>query len=90
MYLEEPLIRTTDWVLNPGQNLGPQRSDTVDEVVPQEPGYVPHFLPGTNPFLREQVDRFGIPYEAARGGAATTYPEYQLRLRELMEADNGQ
>jgi len=56
----------------------------VDEVVPQPKGYVPHYLPGTNPFLREETDRFKIPYEAARGGKATTYPEYQLRLKELM------
>jgi hypothetical protein len=84
-YLEEPLIRTTDWVLRVGQQLGPQRSDAVDEVVPQRKGYVPHYLPGTNPFLREEADRFKIPFEAARGGKATTYPEYQLRLKELMQ-----
>jgi hypothetical protein len=83
-YLEEPLIRTTDWVLQPGQNLGPQRSDTVDEVVPQPKGYVPHYLPGMNPFLAEEANRFGIPLEAARGGKDTTYPEYQIRLRQLM------
>jgi len=84
VYLEEPLIRTTDWVLTPGQQLGPQRSDAVDEVVPQPKGYVPHYLPGANPFLHDETDRFKIPYEAARGGKATTYPEYQLRLKELM------
>ena len=83
-YLEEPLVRTTDWVLTPGQQLGPQRSDAVDEVVPQPKGYVPHYLPGTNPFLRDEADRFHIPFEAARGGKATTYPEYQLRLKEFM------
>ncbi len=85
-YLEEPLIRTTDWVLTPGQQLGPQRSDAVDEVVPQPKGYVPHYLPGTNPFLHSETDRYNIPYEAARAGKAGTYPEYQLRLKELMRA----
>jgi len=73
-------------VLTPGQQLGPQRSDAVDEVVPQAKGYVPHYLPGTNPFLHDETDRFHIPYEAAREGKATSYPEYQLRLKELMRA----
>ena len=34
--------------------------------------------------LTEFGDFYQIPQEAARGGAETTYPEYQLRLRELM------
>jgi hypothetical protein len=89
-YLEEPLIRSTDWVLAPGQQLGPQRSDTVDEVVPQPKGYVPHYLPGTNPFLHDETSRFHIPYEAARGGKVTTYPEYQIRLRELVRQAAGE
>lgn len=84
VYLEEPLIRTTDWILTPEQQLGPRRSDVVDEVVGLPRGYVPHYLPGTNPFLSSEAERFGIPFEAVRGGKATTYPEYQLRLRELM------
>ena len=32
-YLEEPFVRTTDWLSNPGQNLAnPVPFDTVDEL----------------------------------------------------------
>ena len=45
------------------------------------PGEVPHYLPGLNPFLNEVSRVFNIPDEAARGGAASMYPEYQEAAR---------
>jgi len=47
---------------------------------------VPHFLDGTNPSLKEYAERYGIPLEAARGGAETTYPEYMTTLRSMLTA----
>ena len=80
--LSEPLIRTTDLVhrLQNGQTwLYP--CDSVVEI--ERPrGTVPHYQPGANPFLREFADQYKIPLEAALGGAATMYPEYQLTLRK--------
>jgi hypothetical protein len=46
-------------------------------------GKIPHHLPGTNEFLAEFPARYGIPTEAAMGGAETMYPEYQLKLKTL-------
>jgi hypothetical protein len=48
--------------------------------VPHETGAVPNHLPGTNPFLHEVADWYGIPYEAVRGGAKTIYPEYKQTM----------
>jgi hypothetical protein len=48
-------------------------------------GAVPSHLPGTNPFLDEYSQRHGVPFEAARGGAQTMYPEYVPKLRRLVE-----
>jgi hypothetical protein len=31
--------------------------------------------------LKEFPERHGIPADAARGGAETMYPEYQLKLK---------
>ena len=45
--------------------------------------YFPHYLPGQNPFLIEYARNHAIPAEAALGGAATMYPEYAKRLKEL-------
>jgi len=51
-------------------------------------GFVPHYFPGENPYLGEAARVYGLPFEATMGGAATMYPEYQLRLKELMEEGN--
>ena len=38
---------------------------------------------GTNAFLREFSDRFGVPYDATRGGAETMYPEYMQKVAAM-------
>ena len=48
--------------------------------VPKPAGAVPHHLPGTNPFLHEVADWYGLPAEATRGGPDTMYPEYRKRM----------
>lgn len=82
VYLTEPLIRTTDFVYNPQQELAPWPCEPVDEV-DRPPGVVPHHLPGTNKFLDEFARRYGVPFEATRGGAETMYPEYKLKLKNM-------
>jgi hypothetical protein len=83
VYLTEPFIRTTNWVLDPEQQIAPYPCEEVVEV--NRPlGEVPHHLPGTNPFLTEFAHKHGVPEQAARGGAETMYPEYQLKLKQMM------
>jgi hypothetical protein len=79
VFLTEPLVRSQTWVLDPSQQLGRDICETVTEV-PKEPDYVPNHLPGTNPFLHEVADWYGLPYEATRGGAETLYPEYRKKM----------
>lgn len=80
VYLTEPLVRTSDWVLDPGVQLSPFSCIPAIEI--ERPrGAVIHHLPDTNPFLSEFAIRHGIPLEAARGGSATMYPDYLPRLR---------
>src|SRR4029077_746059 len=89
VYLEEPLIGSASWELDPEQRLvEPQLSEIVDEIAGRPDAYVPHLLPGTNDSLKEFADPFGIPFEATRGGKQSTCPEYQVRLRMLMEAQS--
>jgi hypothetical protein len=82
VYLAEPFIRTADFVYSPQQQIAPWPCEVVDEVDRPE-GVVPHHLPGTNPFLNEFPANHGIPPEAARGGAETMYPEYQLKMKNM-------
>lgn len=84
--LEEPFIRTTQAVLDPSIQVGPYECQPFDIQEFNHPrGYVPHWLPGQNPQLTEFSEQFGVPYEAARGGAKTTYPEYIAEIKKWME-----
>jgi hypothetical protein len=82
VYLEEPFIRTTNWSLNLEQQIAPYPCQSVVEVE-RPKGVVPHHLPGTNEFLTEFAARFGLPFEATRGGPETMYPEYMERLKTM-------
>lgn len=76
VYLTEPLVKSEEFVLNT-QGV-PHRAwlfkcKPVVEVVRPE-GAVPHYLPGTNPFLEEYRKRYNLPESVTRGGAALNYP----------------
>jgi len=73
VYLTEPFVRSTDFVLDPHQQIDPYPCETVTEV-PRPKGEVPNFLPGTNPFLSEFAAKHAISEKSARGGAETMYP----------------
>ena len=82
VYLTESFIRTTDWMLAPDQHIDPYPCESVVEV--ERPlGAVPNHLPGTNTFLSEFPDKYHLPAQAARGGAETMYPEYQLKIKAM-------
>jgi hypothetical protein len=78
-YLTEPFIRTTNWVLDPRQQIAPYPCTAVVEV-DRPKGTVPHHLPGSNTYLSEFPKRFNLPDGAARGGAQTMYPEFQQKM----------
>jgi hypothetical protein len=84
VFLEEPLVKTTTHRLNP--NAGPAAyqgwlfCQADDEVPGRDPAWVPHHLPGVNPFLADYAKRLALPLEPFRGGAKTMYPEYAREL----------
>ena len=80
-------MRTTNWALDkspnrvrfPGQvDCGPFQ--VVDVRVGQPKHYVPHYLPGTNPFLKEFGEKFRLPTDLTMGGPASMYPEAARKL----------
>jgi len=83
IYLEEDFIRSTNWALTPWQQLDAPRGEVADEIADRPEGFVPHHLPGTNPWLKEFAETYKIPFDATRGGKATTYPEYQLKIASM-------
>jgi hypothetical protein len=86
VFLEEPLVKTTNLRLDVG---GPNPYQTWlfcqadDEVPGRDPAYVPHYLPGQNPYLVEFAAQHGLPVEPTRGGAQTTYPEYAQKVKAM-------
>jgi hypothetical protein len=82
IYLTEPLVKSQDFinVVQNGANwLYP--CEEVEEIAGRPRDSVPNYLPGKNPFLKEFASKYGIPLEAALGGAETMYPEYQQKLK---------
>lgn len=83
IYLEENLVQTGSYRLNPRGN-APATNPTcfpfTEIPVYDKVGSVPHFLPGTNDDAETFAKQYGLPLEAAYGGAQTIYPEYRKRL----------
>ena len=69
IYLEEPFIRTTNWVLNPDQEVRRTQFDVVDEVAGRAKGEVPHYLPGS-PDATRKLTEFASKYKLPAEGCA--------------------
>jgi len=85
VFLTEPLVRTSNWVLDPGYGASPQACAPAKQTEKPE-DWVPNHLPGTNPFLTEFAAKYGMPAAASRGGAETMYPEYQKKMATMPAA----
>ena len=49
-------------------------------------GVVPHFLPGSNPYMKEFAVKHGLPLDATRGGAETMYPDFMQKMKTMPPA----
>lgn len=84
VWLAEPLIKSEEYVLTPNaDDFTPFWPCEYIEEGQVRAGYVPHFLPGENPYTAEYAATHDLPQEAALGGPETMYPEYRARLKEL-------
>lgn len=82
-YLEEPMVRTSNWIHNPTQGFGTSRPfEVFDEIPNLERGRVPARPLGFIDTRYAEVNN--LPLESVRGGAHTMYPEYAERIKALM------
>jgi len=84
-YLEMPLIRTMDFVLNPvlANRPAATRFEIVDEIPDLQKGYVASYALGAK---HADWARFvGLPFEASRGGRASLFPDYLPALRQMVK-----
>jgi glyoxylase-like metal-dependent hydrolase (beta-lactamase superfamily II) len=80
VYLEAPLVRTSNFVWAAGQATPPPVPfEIVDELADRPEGWVPSYPLDTR--HTEFARRFDLPHHATRGGAETTYPEYAVTMR---------
>lgn len=85
IYLEEPLIRSNNYRLNPGQHVGLANPfETVDELGDKPRGWVPSWPIGMR--HTEFAEHWNLPFEATRGGRETLYPEYMRKIQDLIKA----
>jgi hypothetical protein len=82
LYLTEPLIHTLDLWTAPRQSISAYPCEPFD-VGNLPKGVIPSHASLTNPFLDEFAARYGVPPEAARGGAETMYPEYIAKMKTM-------
>jgi hypothetical protein len=85
VYLTEPLIQTTDFMLDPLRVQDTPELCEVEEETDHAPGWVPHRLPGTTTDVEEFAKKFGLPVDAAKGGAETMYPDYRAKLKRATQ-----
>ena len=83
VYLEEPFIRTSQWMRTSNITLD-QRFifEVVDEIAGHPQGYVPHYPFGTK--QDGYAIHHGLPFEATQGGKETIYPEYEQKLQKML------
>jgi len=95
-YLTDTYIKSADFVISPrGVTTATENVEVADinddvftqcmpraEIARPEKHYVPHYLPGENPFIGEWAEEIGVPVEATLGGEETTYPEYREQLTQ--------
>lgn len=83
VYLAEPYVLTEIFELDAGTNVLPLTACEPIEELPrlhENPGLVPHYLPGKNLFVNEITERYNIPVEAVLGGPETMYPEFRKQI----------
>ena len=78
VYLSEPLVKTNGFRLTTGVAMQPYPCQPAVEVE-RDPGDVPHYLPGQNPYVGEFAKKHNLPIEATRGGAETALPEFRKK-----------
>ncbi len=79
VYLTEPLIRSTEYQLAVNQQIPPYPCTVVNEI-DRPKGFVPHYLPGTNPWVTDFASEYKIPMDVIMAGAASMYPEIRARI----------
>jgi len=88
VFLSEPMVRSSDYYrqpVDPGAWL--YACDDGEQILDRPDDYVPNYLFGKQPFVREFSTRYKIPFAASLLGGVTMYPDLESRLRTTTDAE---
>ena len=87
VFLEEPFVRTSNWVWNPRGDIANVRGQfsAVDELGNKPLGWVPSWPLGTQ--HPDFGQKYHLPFVATQGGKDTMYPEYMAMIEQLMKEE---
>lgn len=88
VFLSEPHVRSNDYYrqpVDPGAWL--YACDDGEQILDRAPDFVPHYLFGKQPFVREFAERYTLPVAASLLGAPSMYPELAARLRTMTDTE---
>ena len=80
VYLDEPMVLSTIYLYDTASRVNTElcNAGTFAESGGTNPHFVPHLLPGSELLLDTWLpNESWVPFDAARGGAKTLYPEYR-------------
>jgi len=85
VYLTQPYVLSRTWrqVFGNGTEIPPMTCMPHEEIPTISDGrHVATLLPGRNPMLRTDLEKYNLPLWATAGGAETMYPEFRKRLQK--------
>jgi len=83
VYLDEPMVLSTIYLYDPESRVNTElcNAGTFAESGGTNPHFVPHLLPGQELLVNVWLpNEPWVPFDAARGGVQTLYPEYRRVL----------
>src|SRR5690606_27222629 len=90
VYLEEPLVQSTIYLYDTDSrvNLELCNAGTFAESGGTDPHFVPHLMPDQDLLVNQWLpNEPWVPFDAARGGSKTLYPEYGRVLAGAITAE---
>jgi hypothetical protein len=90
VYLDEPMVLSTIYLYDTTSRVNTEfcNAGTFAESGGTNPHFVPHLLPGQELLVNTWLpNESWVPFDAARGGAKTLYPEYRSVLEGSTSVD---
>jgi hypothetical protein len=85
VYLTEPFIYATDFVLDTHLEGDPPQLCEIEEETDRPKNSIPHRLPGTTTDTEDYAKQYNLPVDAVKGGAETMYPEYRKKMKQAAQ-----